>query len=426
MSTKKLVERYTLGERIAAGGMGTIYEAYDERLDRKVAVKVLKHGFVEEERWVERFRREARSVAALSHPNLANVLDYGEDEGTHFIVMELAEGRDLARVIREDGPLEPARALRIAGGVCRALHHAHSAGVIHRDIKPANIIVSDDDRVKVTDFGIARASGDSTLTATGSVLGTAHYISPEHASGEVATEQSDVYSLGIVLYEMLTGSLPYTGDSPIAVALRHVSDTVPAPSALAPDTPPEIDDIVRKATEKDPSKRFPSAAALGVAVDDFAAPKTEPLEVSDRPTTVWPIPGDRWDPERLGRIVLTVFLVLVTLVVALVVWRLADRDRIGSQNPTSQRGETRQSAVAPAPLDSPVALNPENVLGQPFEPVAGRLTELGFEVVRVDIEDSAPAGVIVSTEPVADGTTAVQPGQRITLYVSTGTQEEDE
>lgn len=275
-----LNDRYRLDERIAAGAMGTVFEATDERLHRKVAIKLLKGELAEDPRFIERFRREARSAAALSHQNVAGVFDYGEDDDCKYIVMELARGSDLSRILREEGASAPERAARIAGQIAAALAHAHSLGVVHRDIKPANVLIGPDDNVKVTDFGIARATGDSTLTATGSVLGTAHYLSPEQASGLEVGPPSDVYSLGIVLYEMLTGAVPFTGDSAISVAMRHVNDEVPAPSSLQADVPPELDEVVRRATQKNPADRFPSASEMAAALlgGDIGMP-TERLDV---------------------------------------------------------------------------------------------------------------------------------------------------
>ncbi|MGH8881279.1 MAG: protein kinase domain-containing protein, partial [Stackebrandtia sp.] len=254
-----------------------MWRAEDSRLGRIVAVKQLRDSLAGDPAFVERFRREARAVAALSHPNIAGVFDYGEDEGKHFIVMEHVPGRDLSQVIREDGPLDSDRATSITAQVCDALGHAHAAGVIHRDVKPANIIVTDDGRVKVTDFGIARAVGDTTLTAAGSVLGTAHYVSPEQAGGERVSGASDIYSLGIVLYEMLTGSVPFTGDSPIAVAMRHLSDDVPPPSELQSEVPAHLDDAVARATAKEPTDRFPTAEEMAAALRRTDGGATAPM-----------------------------------------------------------------------------------------------------------------------------------------------------
>ncbi|MGI8520587.1 MAG: protein kinase domain-containing protein, partial [Actinomycetota bacterium] len=265
VEAQRLIDRYRLEHRLAAGGMGTVYEATDERLNRRVAVKLLKEELVDDPRFVERFRREARAVAALSHPNIASVFDYGADDGRDFIVMELIEGRDLAELLRS-GPLQPSRAATLAAQSCDALAHAHAAGIIHRDVKPGNIIVSDNDRVKVTDFGIARAIGETTLTAAGSVLGTAHYLAPEQASGESAGPAADQYAMGVVLFEMLTGEVPFSGTSPIGIAMRHVSDAIPAPSSIVKEVPAILDEITARATAKAPSERYPDISGMASAL----------------------------------------------------------------------------------------------------------------------------------------------------------------
>jgi len=249
--------RYRLNHWLAAGAMGTVYEATDERLNRHVVVKVLKEGLSQDASFVERFRREARAVAALSHPNIASVYDSGEDAGRHFMVMELVKGRDLGRIINEDGALSPDRAADIAAQMCDALAHAHAAGIIHRDVKPANVIVDEGTgQALVTDFGIARAAGDSTLTGTGLGLGTANYLAPERATGSHTTESSDLYSVGIVLFEMLIGSVPFRGDSVVEVAMQNVSKDVPAPSSIDPSVPSWLDAVVAESTVKDPARRF--------------------------------------------------------------------------------------------------------------------------------------------------------------------------
>ena len=276
----RLSGRYVLGERLAVGGMGEVHVATDERLARQVAVKLLHRAHGTSEEAVERFRREAVVVAGLLHPTIAQVYDYGVhddglDEPAHFIVMELAPGTDLAALLRRRGRLEPEEAVTIATQVCAALGVAHRAGVVHRDIKPGNVIVSADLRVKVTDFGIARSLGQSSLTDVGTILGTAAYLPPEQARGEAATPGSDLYSLGILLYQMLTGRPPFDGDTPVAVALRHLDEPVPAPSASAPGIPAGLDVVVETATAKDPAQRYVDAdamaAALRVALSEDAA-----------------------------------------------------------------------------------------------------------------------------------------------------------
>ncbi|MGH2820815.1 MAG: protein kinase domain-containing protein [Actinomycetota bacterium] len=257
--------RYLLVGSIASGGMGTVYEGHDERLGRAVAIKVLREG-AEGPESRERFRREARSVASLGHPNIASLFDYGEENGVPFMVMELVRGADLAQVLGAKGPLEPERAARISQQVLRALDHAHEAGVIHRDVKPANVILQRDDHVKVTDFGIARAAGQTTLTSAGVLVGSAPYISPEQVSGRRVLPQSDIYSTGILLYEMLTGAPPFRGASAFSVARMHLTEPVPPASRFNRSIPKALDRIVARATAKDPRERFPSADQMVAAL----------------------------------------------------------------------------------------------------------------------------------------------------------------
>lgn len=322
-----LAERYRIDRQVGIGGMGTVFAATDERLGRSVAVKVLKEELSSDPKFVERFRREARAAAALSHPNIANVFDYGEDGSRYFIVMELVEGRDLSRVMREEGPLEASRALNLVEQMALALGHAHSAGLIHRDVKPANAIVMDGDRIKVTDFGIARATGESTLTATGAIMGTAQYVSPEQASGETPGPPSDVYSLGVVLFEMVTGAVPFTGDSPISVALRHVREEVPPPSSIDPEIPARVDEIVAAATAKQPDDRLADGNAFAAAVrgESPSAPTTAVMAPSA--AAAWPFANPpRWDTARLGRTVVLVFGLLFLIALAALAFRLASTD----------------------------------------------------------------------------------------------------
>lgn len=267
--------RYRLGREIAAGGMGVVYTATDERLERPVAVKRPHESLVDDESFLRRFTREAHAVAALSHPNIAAVFDYGEEGGSPFIVMELLRGQDLAMILSGEGALDQQRALGIGAQVCAALAHAHAAGVVHRDVKPANVFVEESDRVKVTDFGIARATGDMTITGTGAVFGTASYISPEQAAGGNATAQSDLYSLGIVLYEMLTGRLPFDADSPIAMAMSHVHDEISAPSESKPGIRAEVDEVVARATAKVPGNRYSTATEMLEALQGCMQPSSE-------------------------------------------------------------------------------------------------------------------------------------------------------
>lgn len=259
-------ERYKIIDKIDAGGMGTVYRALDERLGRPVAIKLMREELVAEAQFVERFRREARSAAMLSHPNIAAIFDYGEDLEAQYIVMELLEGRDLSRVIAERQRVDTHLAVSVARQTLEALQHAHEKGVIHRDVKPANIVMVGEDRVKVTDFGIAQAVGATRLTATGALLGSAHYVAPERVRGESSTAASDIYSVGIVLYEMLVGEPPFAGESMYEVLQAPLLRRVPVPSREVPGLTSEIDEVVSRATEPEPGDRYSSAGDMAQAI----------------------------------------------------------------------------------------------------------------------------------------------------------------
>src|SRR5438067_10496903 len=257
--------RYELHRRIARGGMADVYLARDSLLDRPVALKVLFPEFATDRSFVERFRREAQAAANLSHPNIVSVYDWGEEGGTYFIVMEYVEGRSLAQILRDEGALLPDRAADVTIDIASALGFAHRHGVIHRDVKPGNVLISPIGQVKVTDFGIARAvTTQENLTQTGTVMGTATYSSPERARGEPVDPRSDPYSLGIVLYELLTGSPPFTGDNPVSVAYKHVQEQPARVTQRNPQVPAALEAITMKAIAKNPANRYASA-------DDFAA-----------------------------------------------------------------------------------------------------------------------------------------------------------
>jgi predicted Ser/Thr protein kinase len=260
---RRLAGRYELAEIIGSGGMGTVYRGTDLVLDRTVAVKLLPAALAEgDPRHVARFEREARAAASLAHPGVVAVYDTGEDEATRFIVMECVNGRSLSEVLRDDAPLEPAQAVRIAARIAGALAAAHAAGIVHRDIKPGNVMVGADGAVKVLDFGIAQAPDGAALTQGTAILGTAAYIAPEQALGERADERSDIYSLGCLLYALLTGRAPFVGDSPAAVLHQQVNSDPQAPSALNRAVPHELDAIVMQMLAKSPDKRPQSAAQL--------------------------------------------------------------------------------------------------------------------------------------------------------------------
>jgi serine/threonine-protein kinase len=247
-----LSHRYRLDERLASGGMGEVWKATDELLGRPVAVKVLKEQYVSDESFRERFRAEARFAASLQHSGIAQVYDYGEQDELAFLVMELVPGETLSRILSVEGRLSTETSLDIIGQAARALQVAHTAGIIHRDIKPANLMVTGEGIVKITDFGIARGGGSSTMTQTGQVMGTAQYVSPEQATGRRITSASDIYSLGIVAYECLAGMPPFAADTPIALALMHVRED---PPPLPSDVPPAVRGLVNAMIAKDPDDR---------------------------------------------------------------------------------------------------------------------------------------------------------------------------
>ncbi|MBP2019715.1 serine/threonine-protein kinase [Symbiobacterium terraclitae] len=269
MIGRVLGNRYRLEERIGGGGMALVFRATDLQLGREVAVKILRGQFGADDEFVRRFRREAQNAASLSHPNIVQTFDVGEDGDTYYIVMELVTGRTLKALIQEQGPLPVAEAARIGIAIADALAHAHAQRIVHRDIKPHNILLGQDGRVKVADFGIARAVTTDTVTRTGAMMGSAHYFSPEQADGQPAGEKSDLYSLGVVLYEMVTGTLPFQGESPITVALKHLRERVQPPSQLNPEVPAEMDEIILRAMEKEPDDRFDSAVQMRDALADF-------------------------------------------------------------------------------------------------------------------------------------------------------------
>src|SRR3954452_17640151 len=309
--------RYRLDERIAGGGMGDVWRGTDEVLGRTVAVKILLPALLDEPGFAERFRGEARTMATINHPGVVDVYDYGSDQQLAFLVMEYVEGDALSRTLSRVGRLTPARTMALVAQAADALHAAHGNGIVHRDVKPGNLLVRPNGTLVLTDFGIARSALVGQLTVAGSVLGTASYISPEQASGAVATAASDVYALGVVAYQCLSGHRPFDGATPIEIAMRHVRET---PRPLPGDIPPSVRAIVDRAMAKDPVARWPTAAAMaavarparppppprphagppppGRVVADDGRPAGERIGAGDQPAGRQQ-PGD--DPSAIGR-----------------------------------------------------------------------------------------------------------------------------
>ena len=293
-----LSDRYELGPELGHGGMARVLRGTDRQLGRHVAIKVLSPPYDRDQAFVERFRREAHAAARLNHPSIVAVYDTGSDDGTHYIVTELVEGETLAELLERGGSLPSQQAVDISTEITRALAAAHARGVVHRDVKPGNVMLTPDGRVKVVDFGIARAAGVESGTRSGLVLGSAPYLSPEQARGEPGDERSDIYALGCVMYEMLTGQPPFTADTPVATLYLHVHEQAPPPSSVG-EVPADIEAIVLRCLEKDPAARFQSATELEhalAAVDNSNS--TMPLPEGSLDTTA---PVERVRPSRVSR-----------------------------------------------------------------------------------------------------------------------------
>jgi tRNA A-37 threonylcarbamoyl transferase component Bud32 len=375
-----LGNRYRLGERIAAGGMGAVYRAVDETLGRQVAVKALRRELADDPTFLERFRREARAAAGLSHPGVAGIYDYGEVDGQPFIVMELVEGETLAERVAAEGRLPWREAFAIGEQVAAALAAAHAHGLVHRDVKPANILLGRDGRAKVTDFGIAQAAQTATLTRTGMVLGSANYVAPEQAKGGHVGPAADLYSLGCVLFEAVTGETPYLGGNAVAIATQHVSAPVPDPREHRPDLPPEAAALITRALQKQPGARFPSGTAMAAAL---AAARREEDATRVLPALRGPVGppramrATRVAGRRRARIRPVAVGALVVVALLLLAWPLLpDGGPTGSlaERPPRARTPGAGSSAGRAVVEVPA------VVGLDVGAAKRRLRALGFEV----------------------------------------------
>jgi serine/threonine-protein kinase len=386
--------RYEIQRGIARGGMAEVYLARDQLLDRPVAVKVLFAEYARDPSFVERFRREAQSAANLNHPNIVAIYDWGQERGTYFIVMEYVRGRSLRDVVQVNGPFSPRRTAEIGAEIAGALEFAHRNGVVHRDVKPGNVLITADGDIKVTDFGIARAGTSEALTQTGAVMGTAAYFSPEQAQGFAVDGRSDVYSLGVVLYEMVTGTPPFTGESPVAVAYKHVREEPQPPSARTPDLPPDLERIMLTAMAKDPDSRYQTAEdlradllrfvrgqpLLGGPVTGLVADGTATATVA--PTQAVPVAAlDGHDPDehrRKRRGALVAGILGALLIAAVIIALLAGGGGGGGGG-----------ATAEVP----------NVINKPFAEAEAALKFSGFKVGRKDIVTKDPPDLVLSQKP---------------------------
>ena len=468
--------RYRLVKPLGSGGMADVFLAHDDILDRDVALKVMNGRYASDEEFVERFKREAQSAAALSHPNIVSIYDRGASEdGTYYIAMEYLPGGTLKDRIMRKGALSPRTAAAVVLQIAEALRVAHERGVIHRDIKPHNILITESGDVKVTDFGIARAASSSTMTRTGSILGTAHYISPEQAMGEPVGPASDLYSLGVVLYEMLTGELPYDADTPLGIAMKHVNGHLRQPNEIDPSIPAGINAITVRLLSKDPADRYTSdteliedleRAAAGLEpANATTAMITRPMPATAPTTRVGPPPppyGGRRNGKRrrLTPLILALLALLALLVpLALAGYNLLQQekqvpritvpdlvgkkldeakrqvgsnfkirveaavkdekpvDTILSQNPKGGKAE-KGSTISVTVVGTQVAVVP-SVVGQGRDAAEQTIKSAGFEVAVEKRESSfQQEGLVIGQTP--RGGMSEEVGSRVTIAVGTG------
>jgi serine/threonine-protein kinase len=420
--------RYKIVSRLGSGGMADVFLAEDEQLGRKVALKLLYQRFAEDPGFVERFRREAQAAAGLQHPNVVSVYDRGAYDGTYYIAMEYLQGRSLKQLIRAEAPLDPIRAIDITLQILKAARFAHRRGVIHRDLKPHNVIVDESDNAKVTDFGIARA-GASDMTETGSIMGTAQYLSPEQAQGHAVSAGSDLYSIGVVLYEMLTGRVPFDADSAVSIALKHVSEAPPPMTVFNPAVPPELEQVVMWALNKNPvdrpanadqfitaleqaraaiqsgerGQRTASMAALaGVAAGRYAAAASGPAVAAAAPpmttdgydgSDTGPVPPPDDEPPRGRR--------WWPWLVALLVLLLAG------------------GGVAAYLILRPEKIVVPGVVNEDLNTARTQLQNAGFTVASpIPVTSQQKAGTVISQDP--QGGTKAKDGSTVSLTVSSG------
>ena len=430
MVGRTLNDRYEITERVGLGGMAEVYRANDKVLGRMVAVKVMLPQYAQDPTFTQRFRQEAASAAKLQSPYIVSIYDWGLDGETYYIVMEFLRGTDLKTAIKERGFINQRKAAEIGSQVAQALSVAHASNIIHRDIKPQNIMIQPDGNIKVMDFGIARA-GDAGLSQTSTVLGTAHYVSPEQAQGQDLGPASDMYSLGVVLYEATTGKLPFDGQDAVSVAVKQVKEIPAAPSTINPDIDPSLEAIIMKALEKDPANRFKDASEMRRYLNDFLAGRPVNLDANSQQTQV------------MGGAVLPISGAGATSVMPSVPNRNADQTQAAKSNTTfsaddASKKKSKKPLIIVLAIIAALAIiggvtfavsssgdNVEvpNVAGQSVEQAKSTITSAGFtvgkqtEVYSTDIE----SGKVVGTNPEAG--TKAKKGSTVDISVSKGTEQ---
>jgi eukaryotic-like serine/threonine-protein kinase len=396
-------ERYRLDHKIGSGGMADVWLAEDTELDRNVAIKILHDRFAQDGEFVQRFQREAQSAAGLQHPNVVGIFDRGVFRDTYFIAMEYVDGPSLKDLVK--GGMGTKDAIDFTRQILNAARFAHRKGIIHRDLKPQNVLIDDEGRARVADFGIARGGENSDITATGSVMGTAQYLSPEQAQGKPTTPRSDIYSIGVILYEALTGRVPFEGDSAVAVALKQVSEAPRRPSAIDPNIPPALDAVVMRALAKDPDARFKDADAFLKALDaaekapDTPRPQDTAAYAAVSPEGETDLPDDEedydeYEPDRRRRWRWLVIALLACGVAALVAYALTRPSHVGIPD----------------------------VIGKTSDQASQILDSAGFKVAIKAVPSGAPRDQVVEQDPIPTdrGGGKAEEGSTVTLSVSSG------
>lgn len=407
MIGRLLGNRFEILEQLGGGGMAIVYKGRDTMLNRLVTIKVLRPEYTSDDNFVMRFRREARAVARLSHPNIVNIHDVGQENDVHYLVMEYIDGNDLKGVIKEQGPLAVERAVEIACQVCQALGHAHENDIVHRDVKPHNILITKDGRAKLTDFGIAAETTTATFTQTDTIVGSVHYISPEQARGEPAGPQSDIYSLGMVMYEMLAGKVAFAGDTPIAVALKHIQEEPEPLQRVNPSVPRNLADLVMRAMAKQPDLRFAGTAEMCRVLQQCSSgvnEATQFIPLDDMATQVLPAvtPADEREQQDIKPGQQPSSKTLYYILAALVVLGLL----VGG------------GLAAGRWLITPDITVP-NVVGKDAIEAKEELEDLRLKVEVEEVYSDVDEGLVV-WQDIGPDHPPVKPGREITLRVSKG------